>query len=137
MKKLSILLIAFLLTLSASYAAGFGDSLKNAVKSDLNAVKDSVKQDIKNQADAKKEQRMEQTKAKQSEIIKERDNKINAINKDLRTKEKELQAIQNDKTMTQTEKTLKSKALERQINNLKNTKENTIKLYNLKLNSMK
>lgn len=54
MKKLSILLIAFLLTLSASYAAGFGDSLKNAVKSDLNAVKDSVKQDIKNQADAKK-----------------------------------------------------------------------------------
>lgn len=128
MKKFSVLTMMLALTVTSAYAANFGDSLKNAVKNDVKSVKQAVKQDLKNQ-------RAKQTAEKRNAVIKERDQKINAINEEIKAKEKEIKDVEQNKSMTQTEKTLKLKAYNRQLEGLKSKKENTNKLYNARINA--
>lgn len=128
MKKFSVLAMMLALTVTSAYAANFGDSLKNAVKNDVKSVKQAVKQDLKNQ-------RAKQTAEKRNAVIKERDQKINAINEEIKAKEKEIKDVEQNKSMTQTEKTLKLKAYNRQLEGLKSKKENTNKLYNARINA--
>lgn len=135
MKKFSVLTMMLALTVTSAYAANFGDSLKNAVKNDVKSVKQAVKQDLKNQRTEAQNQRAKQTAEKRNAVIKERDQKINAINEEIKAKEKEIKDVEQNKSMTQTEKTLKLKAYNRQLEGLKSKKENTNKLYNARINA--
>ena len=102
-----ILTLSLILALSTGISFGatnYGKSLKNAVKQDIQATKDAVKKD----ADEKAKANQSANEAKKAEKIKQIDEKIDALNKEKKN-------VQNSKTMTETEKTIKTRSLERQI----------------------
>ena len=139
MKK--ILTLAMVLAISCgscfAWSWGFGKSVKNAVKQDIKntknevkttnksikkaiksdiantkkevkntnkTIKNAVKQDIEN---AKAEQTASAT-AKKNEKIKEINSKLTELNKEMKT-------VKNSKEITETERTLRTRAIQRQI----------------------
>ena len=124
MKKILTLLLLISMSTSISLAASsFGSTVKNAVKqdivntksavkSDVNTVKNAVKQDIVNQ----KQAQTNTAAAKKEEKIKQIDTKLSDLNK-------ELSSVKNDKSITETERTLKTKTLQRQIDFYNNQKK--------------
>lgn len=105
MKKLLVLFMALVISSSASYASSFWKSFKNAVKQDARATRQAIKTDINN---SKKEQ-AEITAARKKESLKEVNNNINSLNK-------EMVAVKNDKNISETERTIKVRLLQKQIN---------------------
>ena len=85
---------------------------KSAVKSDIKAVKTSVKQDIANE----KQAQANTAAAKKAEKIKQIDSKLAELNKEMKT-------VKEDKNITETERTLKVRTLQRQINFYNNQKK--------------
>ena len=117
----------------ASFAASFGDSLKNAVKSDLNNVKSAVQQDVKNQQQEARKQKAAQNKAKIDSINKERKEKLAPVETEIKAKEAQIKSTKNDKTITETERTIRLNTYQRQLNSLNNKKANINKLYDAKV----
>jgi hypothetical protein len=124
MKKILITTLALTMISALSYADNsFGTSLKNAVKQDISATKSSVKStvtDIKTAAkqdveNAKQEQATTAA-AKKAEKLKQIDAKLDSLNE-------ELTVVKNDKGITETERTLKSRTLQRQIDFYNNQKK--------------
>ena len=107
-KLLSVSLMTLLLCGSSFAATNFGQSLKNAVKQDIQATKSDVKQAVKKDIDAKTRANAQAAANKKAEKIKELDSKINSLNK-------ELASVKNDKNITETQRVLKVRNLERQI----------------------
>ena len=102
MKKILTLLLLISMSTSISLAASsFGSTVKNAVK-----------QDIVNQ----KQAQTNTAAAKKEEKIKQIDTKLSDLNK-------ELSSVKNDKSITETERTLKTKTLQRQIDFYNNQKK--------------
>ena len=133
MKKYLVLMLALSVGIGSSFAASFGDSLKNAVKSDLNNVKSAVQQDIKNQQQEAKKQKQAQNKAKIDSINKERKEKLAPVETEIKAKEAQIKSTKNDKTITETERTIRLNTYQRQLNSLNNKKANINKLYDAKV----
>ena len=87
-------------------------NVKSAVKSDVNATKSAVKQDIENQ----KQEQKTTAATKKAEKIKQIDSKLEELNK-------ELASVKSDKNITETERTLKVRTLQRQIDFYNNQKK--------------
>ena len=104
MKKLLTLITILAVTSSATYASSFWRSLGNAVKQDVKETKQAIKTDIEN---SKKEQAKE-NEARKKESLKEVNDRLTALNK-------EMKAVKNDKTITETERVIKIKILQKQI----------------------
>ncbi len=110
MKK--ILTLAMVCALSSSMvfaASNFGASVKNAVKQDIQSTKTDLKKAVKQDIDNKTQAKTNAYAAKKAEKSKQIDAKITELNKEMKT-------VKNDKTITETERTLKTKALQKQIN---------------------
>lgn len=124
MKKILTLFMAMTIATSVTFAANnFGNTLKNAVKQDIantksavkttaKDVKTAVKKDIENE----KQAQATTAAAKKAEKIKQIDTKLAELNK-------ELTSTKNDKNITETERTLKTKTLQRQIDFYNNQKK--------------
>ena len=126
MKKYLGLALALCLSVSSVFAASsFGDAFKSAVKSDLNAVKEAVKQDAAAQKEAAQKQKQAQNASKKAQIEKERKEQL-----------KPIETVNNDKTMLQTQKTIKLRAYERQLQSLNTRKTNINKIYDAKLKAL-
>ena len=119
MKKLLTLSILLAMTTGASFAASYFDSVKNAAKQDIQTVKaqakadraaakEAFKKDIENKINASTEAQTKEAKAKKAEKIKQIDKKLTELNKQLTT-------IKNDKNITETERTIKTRSVQRQI----------------------
>ena len=104
MKKLLTLIMILVLSSSASYAASFWSSLKDAFRRDVNTTKQAINTDIEN---AKKEQAA-QTVANKRKSLKEVNDRKAALNKEMRE-------VKADKTISETERTIKLKLLQKQI----------------------
>ncbi len=104
MKKLLVFVMVLAVTSSASYASSFWSSLRNAFKKDVKATKQAIKTDINN---SKKEQAAI-TAARKQESLKE-------VNNNLATLNKEMAAVKKDKNITETERTIKMRLLQKQI----------------------
>ena len=133
MKKYLVLMLALSVGIGSSFAASFGDSLKNADKSDLNSVKSAVQQDVKNQQQEARKQKAAQNKAKIDSINKERKEKLAPVETEIKAKEAQIKSTKNDKTITETERTIRLNTYQRQLNSLNNKKANINKLYDVKV----
>ncbi len=137
MKKYLGLALALCLSLSSVYAASsFGDAFKSAVKSDLNAVKEAAKQDVAAQKEAAQKQKQAQNSAKKAEIEKQRKEQLKPIETEIKEVEKNIKSVNNDKTMLQTQKTIKLRVYERQLQSLNTRKANINKIYDAKLKAL-
>ena len=130
MKKYLGLALALCLSVSSVFAASeFGNAFKNAVKSDLNAVKEAAKQD----AAAKKQA---QNKAKKNEIEKKRAEQLKPIEAEIKEKQQLIKQTNNDKTLLQTQKTIRIRTYERQLESLNTRKANINKIYDAQLKAI-
>ena len=108
MKKLLTLIMVLAVTSSASYASSFWKDVKNSFRQDIKATKQAVRTDIEN---AKKEQEKTQaaeTAARKKASLKEVNDRLTALNK-------EMKEVKADKNISETERTIKVKLLQKQI----------------------
>ena len=112
MKKLLSLIMILAVTSSASYASSFWKDVKNSFKKDVKATKQAIKTDIDN---SKKEQAAEKA-AKKKASLKEVNDRLTALNK-------EMNEVKADKNITETERTIKIKLLQKQIDYYKKQKQ--------------
>ena len=105
-KNISLL---YNLNRNVSFAASkaFND-FKAAVKQDIQNTKADIRTAAKKDIEAKKAQDIAAAKTKKAAKLKEIETKLTELNK-------ELTAVKKSTTMTQTEKTIKARALEKQI----------------------
>ena len=118
MKKMLTLAMVLALFAPASFA-GFGSSLKNAVKSDVKATKTAVKSDVKATKtgikNAVKTDIENSKKAQTAAATAKKTEKLNKINSKLTELNNELTTVKNSKELTETEKTIRTRAIQRQI----------------------
>ena len=120
MKKLLALSVVLAISTSMSMAAtSYGTALKKAIKQDIEtqkqeaknynaSVKESIKKDMEAKAKAAENEKIKAAKAKKEAKLKEVNSKIAELNK-------EKAAIQANKDMTYTEKTFKTRAIDKQL----------------------
>jgi len=104
MKKILVLVMALVVSTSASYAASFWSSIKSAFKQDVKATKQAIKTDINNSKSAQ----AKAAAARKKESIKEINSQLSVLNKEMKT-------VKNDKNITETERVIRTKALQKQI----------------------
>ena len=137
MKKYLGLALALCLSVSSVFAASeFGNAFKNAVKSDLNAVKEAAKQDVAAKKQAATAQKQAQNKAKKNEIEKKRAEQLKPIEAEIKEKQQLIKQTNNDKTLLQTQKTIRIRTYERQLESLNTRKANINKIYNAQLKAI-
>lgn len=107
-KLLALLTISTLATSMVIGAENEWTAFKNSVKKDIQNTNASLKEAVKKDIEANKKAQQEAVNAKKTE-------KINEINKKITDLEKELTTIKNAKDMTYTEKTFKTRAIEKQL----------------------
>ena len=109
MKKVLAVAAIIAMTTSMSFAAtSFGNSFKNAVKQDIQNTKSDLKEAVKKDMEAKTQAKTSASQAKKAEKIKQIDAKLAELNKELAT-------VKNDKKITETERVLKMRPIQRQI----------------------
>lgn len=137
MKKYLGLALALCLSVSSVFAASeFGNAFKNAVKSDLNAVKEAAKQDVAAQKEAAAKQKQAQNKAKKNEIEKKRAEQLKPIEAEIKEKQQLIKDTNNDKTLLQTQKTIRVRAYQKQLESLNTRKANINKIYDAQLKAI-
>ena len=104
MKKLLTLIMVLAVTSSAAYASSFWGSVKDAFRQDVNATKQAIRADIEN---SKKEQAAESA-ARKREALRE-------VNTNLYNLNKEMRAVKYDKNISETERVIKMRILQKQI----------------------
>lgn len=108
MKKLLVLIMILTVSSSATYASSFWKDVRNSFRQDVKATKQAIRTDI---ANAKKEHEKEQavyTSARKKEALKEVNNNLYNLNK-------EMKAVKYDKNITETERVIKMRVLQKQI----------------------
>lgn len=104
MKKLLTLIMILAVSSSATYASSFWKDIKNSFRQDIKATKQAINADIEN---AKKEQAAQNAANKQKSLKEVNDRKAALI--------KEMREVKADKTISETERTIKVKLLQKQI----------------------
>lgn len=120
MKKILTLGVILALSTSISLAASnYSSALKNAIKQDIEvqkqeaknynaSVKEAIKKDIEAKKAVSENAKVKAAQAKKAEKLKEINAKITELNK-------EKASIQANKNITYTEKTFKTKAIDKQL----------------------
>lgn len=126
MKKFLIPVMAFILGINCIYAA-------QAKEEKIAALANM--QDIEGKIQVQKESK-DNSELKNS-FIKQRDKELLKIDEDIKAKKDEMAAIRNDKSLTDTEKGVKLKNKQIELDRLNNRKVTAYKLYNARINSMK
>ncbi len=113
-KTLSALMVIAFCT-GITFAANQNVTLKDAIKRDVNQTKQAIKKDISNSKEAaKKDSQARQqaqndaAKARKAEKVKQIDSKLKDLNAQMKT-------VKNDKNITETERTMKTRSIQRQI----------------------
>ncbi len=104
MKKLLTLIMILAVSSSATYASSFWKDLKNSFRQDVKATKQAVRADIEN---AKKEQAAEAAANKKAALKEVNDRKIALY--------KEMREVKADKNISETERTIKVRLIQKQI----------------------
>jgi len=108
MKKLLALVMVLAVTSSATYAGSFWDSLRNAFRQDVKETRQAIRTDIENAKKAQEKAQAEENAARKKEALKE-------VNARLTTLNKEMKQVKADKNITETERVIKVKVLQKQI----------------------
>ena len=117
MKKLFTIFTILLLSASLSYGATTTTyNAKQQLKQNLNKTKTDFQSAVKSDIENAKKQNTIQTNQKKQEKINQIDQKINQLNK-------EIESVKADKTITETERTLKLTKLQHQLNYYNKQKE--------------
>lgn len=107
-KLLALLTISTLATSMVIGAENEWTAFKNSVKKDIQSTNQSLKEAVKKDIEANKKAQEDTLKSKKTA-------KINEVNKKIADLNKELATIKNAKDMTYTEKTFKTRAIEKQL----------------------
>ncbi len=131
MKNLLAMLLALVLTTSICNAAttNVGTNLKNAIKQDVEAAKKAVKSDVEKANKEKQAQRKVANKEKKAKLKQQRDTQVSAIDNQINQKKQQLNTVKKSTAMTETEKTIKTRAYERQIEALEAKKARIDEIY--------
>ena len=104
MKKLLTLIMILAVTSSATYASSFWKDVKKSFRQDVKATKQAINADIENS----KREHAAQTTANKQRALKE-------VNTNLYNLNKEMRAVKADKTISETERTIKIRFIQKQI----------------------
>ncbi len=117
MKKLLVLGVITVLSATSVFAQNSTfNTLKNSIKSDVQTAKKAVKQDIQNTKANAKAKAQENRKAQDNAAAQKKAEKIKQIDAKLVELNKELASVKADKTITETERTLRMGSIQKQIN---------------------
>ena len=134
MKKILVLIMALAISTSASYAASFWSSIKNAFRQDVKATKQAIVDGwfhtgdlgYKNEdgylfitnrgIEFREEIPEDDYKYPENVSIKEINNQLSVLNKEMKT-------VKNDKNITETERVIRTRALQKQIDFYNNRKK--------------
>jgi len=140
MKNVSAILLALIFTTSIASAATTNNTavnLRNAIKQDVTSVKESIKKDLNNankEAQAKKEA---QNKDRKAALKSKRDAQIAPVDNQIKTKKQQIKDVKKSTTMTETEKNIRIRSYERQIEALEAKKERINKTYQTGIDAIK
>ena len=108
MKKLLTLIMILAVSSSATYASSFWKDVRNSFRQDIKATKQAINTDIENAKKAQEKEQAAQTAANKQKSLKEVNDRKAALNK-------EMKEVKADKTISETERTIKVKLLQKQI----------------------
>ncbi len=116
MKKLLTLIMVLAVSSSATYASSFWKDLRNSFRQDVKATKQAIKADIENA-------KAEQEKAQAAEKASRKKDALNEVNTNLNNLNKEMKTVKADKNISETERVIKVRILQKQIDFCNNQKK--------------
>ncbi len=139
MKNFLAVLLALVFTTSIASAASATTStnLRDAIKKDITSTKDAIKKDLQNADKENKARRDAQNKDKKEALKTKRDNQVNAIDNQIKTKKQQIKEVKKSTAMTETEKNIRVRSYERQIEALESKKAKTNEIYNKSIEAIK
>ena len=108
MKKLLTLIMVLAVSSSATYASSFWKDLRNSFRQDVKATKQAIRADIE-------KSKIEQEKAQAQEKATRKRDALKEVNTNLYNLNKEMKDVKADKNISETERTIKVKLLQKQI----------------------
>ena len=108
MKKLLTLIMVLAVTSSATYASSFWKDLRNSFKQDVKATKQAIRADIE-------KSKIEQEKAEAQEKATRKREALKEVNTNLYNLNKEMRTVKADKNISETERVIKVRILQKQI----------------------
>ncbi len=108
MKKLLTLIMVLAVTSSATYASSFWKDLRNSFKQDVKATKQAIRADIE-------KSKIEQEKAQAQEKATRKREALKEVNTNLYNLNKEMRTVKADKNISETERVIKVRILQKQI----------------------
>ncbi len=108
MKKLLTLIMVLAVTSSATYASSFWKDLRNSFKQDVKATKQAIRADIE-------KSKIEQEKAQAQEKATRKRKALKEVNTNLYNLNKEMRTVKADKNISETERVIKVRILQKQI----------------------
>lgn len=108
MKKLLTLIMVLAVSSSATYASSFWKEVRNSFKQDVQATKQAIKADIE-------KSKIEQEKAQAQEKATRKRDALKEVNTNLYNLNKEMKDVKADKNISETERTIKVKLLQKRI----------------------
>ena len=108
MKKLLTLIMVLAVTSSATHASSFWKDLRNSFKQDVKATKQAIRADIE-------KSKIEQEKAQAQEKATRKREALKEVNTNLYNLNKEMRTVKADKNISETERVIKVRILQKQI----------------------
>ena len=108
MKKLLTLIMVLAVSSSATYASSFWKELRNSFRQDVKATKQAIRADIE-------KSKIEQEKAQAQEKATRKREALNEVNTNLYNLNKEMRTVKADKNISETERVIKVRILQKQI----------------------
>lgn len=108
MKKLLTLIMVLAVSSSATYASSFWKDLRNSFRQDVKATKQAIKTDIE-------KSKIEQEKAQAQEKATRKREALKEVNTNLYNLNKEMRTVKADKNISETERVIKVRLLQKQI----------------------
>ncbi|MCX4275446.1 MAG: hypothetical protein OSJ27_06665 [Candidatus Gastranaerophilales bacterium] len=140
MKNMLAMLLALIFTTSIASAATTNSTavnLKNAIKKDVTTAKEAIKKDLENADKEAKAKKEAQNKDKKAALKSKRDAQIAPIDNQIKTKKQQIKDVKKSATMTETEKNIRVRSYERQIEALEAKKERINKTYQTGIDAIK
>ena len=140
MKNVLAMLLALIFTTSIASAATTNNTavnLKNAIKKDVTTAKESIKKDLQNADKEAKAKKEAQNKDKKAALKSKRDAQIAPVDNQIKTKKQQIKDVKKSTTMTETEKNIRVRSYERQIEALEAKKERINKAYQTGIGAIK
>ena len=108
MKKLLTLIMVLAVSSSATYASSFWKEVRNSFRQDVKATKQAIRADIEKSKIEQEKAQAQEKAAKKKASLKEVNDRKTALNK-------EMKEVKSDKNISETERTIKVKLLQKQI----------------------